>query len=655
MSIREGDLLWTPSEARRTEGPLPRFVRWAAERGAPIAADAPYEDIWKWSTEDLEGFWGAIWDYYGVKSVSRYDKVLGDRTMPGAEWFPGATLNYAANVFAKLDPGAPAIIFRSELTDQTVMTGAELAAKVAAVAAGLEALGVAPGDRVAAYLPNIPETVVAFLATASLGAVWSSCSPDFGTKNVVDRFQQIAPKVLLTIDGYRYGGKDLDRRPQAQEIQAALPSAEHVFEVAYLHGGAPREGARSFSELLDTPNPPELAFTPVPFAHPLWVLYSSGTTGLPKPIVQSQGGILLEHLKVLGLHTEIEKGDRFFWFTTTGWMMWNYIVSGLLHGAAVVLFDGNPGYPGLDTLWKFAEDAEVTYFGTSAAFIQSCLKAGLVPKDDHDLSKLKGVGSTGSPLSVDGFKWVYDAVSDDLCLGSVSGGTDICSCFVASTSMRPVHAGEIQARCLGVSIEAWSEAGEPVTEEVGEMVITQPMPSMPIYFWNDEGNQRYLSSYFEDYPGVWRHGDFVHVTKHDGVVIHGRSDSTLNRGGIRIGTAEIYRTVEALPEVKDSLVVNVDRDGDLFMPLFVVLADGVSLDEALTKKIKVELRKELSPRHVPDAVLAIPEVPMTLSGKKMEIPARKVMSGIPLDMAMSRGACKNPAAMEQLAELAKTL
>ncbi len=632
-----------------------RFTGWLEqERGLVFSS---YDELWRWSCRDIGPFWTAIWDHFGVRSTTPRGPALAERSMPGARWFPEARLNYAEHAIGALRPDRPALVSRSELRPLATLTGAELAEHVRAVAAGLAAAGVGPGDRVVAYLPNIPEAVIAFLAAASLGAVWSSCSPDFGTRSVVDRFRQIEPKILFTVDGYRYGGRDLDRRPAAAELQAALPSLERCFDVPYLFGsgigvGPHRPGTQPFSDLLETSDPAPLRFAQVPFDHPLWVLYSSGTTGLPKALVHGHGGILLEHSKTLALHGELGEDDRLFWFTTTGWMMWNYIVGGLLHGAAVVLYDGSPGHPDLSVLWRLAEEAEVTYFGTSASYIGACQKAGYRPNQHHDLHRLSGLGSTGSPLSVDGFAWVYDAVGSDIWLGSISGGTDVCTAFVGSALSLPVHAGEIQTRCLGVAMEAWDDDGEPVVGEVGELVVTEPMPSMPVRLWGDEGHERYRRSYFEPWPGVWRHGDFVELTERGGVVIHGRSDATLNRGGVRIGTAEIYRVVEGLPRVAEALVVNLSRGDELEMVLFVALGEG-ALDESLEAEIKSALRTGCSPRHVPDRIAAVPGIPKTLNGKKMEVPVRRILSGEPLEKAASRDGCQNPEALDGFVRLAQ--
>jgi acetoacetyl-CoA synthetase len=478
------------------------------------------------------------------------------------------------------------------------------------------------GDRVAAYVPNVADALVAFLATASLGAIWSACSPDFGATAVLDRFRQIEPTVLLVVDGYRFKGEWHDRRAVVVELAAGLPGTAVV-------------------ELTEVPRPASgLRIEPVPFEHPLWVLYSSGTTGLPKALVHGHGGILLEHLKHVSFHIDIGPGDRFFWYSSTGWMMWNLLAGGLLVGATIVLYDGSPAFPDLGALWRLAERCEMTYFGVSAPYIQSCMKAGVVPSREADLSRLRGVGSTGAPLPPEGFRWIYENVHADLLVGSVSGGTDVCSGFVGSCPLRPVHAGEIQCRCLGARVEAFDESGASVVERVGELVVTAPMPSMPLYLWSDPDGARYRASYFETYPGVWRHGDWITITDRGTCVISGRSDATLNRGGVRMGTAELYRVVEALPEVLDSLVVDTGK-----LWLFVVLPGGSSLDDALRRRIAAVLRAELSPRHVPDAIVAIDEVPRTLNGKKMEVPVKRLLLGEPVDAVVSPGAMANPASL----------
>jgi acetoacetyl-CoA synthetase len=581
-----------------------------------------YHELWRWSVEDLEGFWGALWDWFGIGSS--YERVLGSRDMPGAEWFPGASLSYPEQLFRAVRPGEVAIVHASESAPLAELTWDELGDQVARCAAGLRRLGVDHGDRVAAYMPNTPETVVAFLACASIGAVWSSCAPEFGTPTVVDRFKQIEPKVLIATEGYRYGGKDFDRRDRVTEIVAAIPSIEHTVLVP-----------SGWEELLA--EPAELAFERLPFDHPLWVLYSSGTTGLPKAIVQGQGGILLEHLKKARLHSDLSPGDRFFWFTTTGWMMWNFLVGGLLSGAAIVLYDGQPDP---ERLWEFAGEAGVTTFGTSAGFIGASMKTGVKPSA---WPGLRSIGSTGSPLPVEGFEWVYEQFPD-VWLFSTSGGTDLCTAFVGGCPQLPVYSGELQARCLGAAVEAWSEDGRSLVNEVGELVITQPMPSMPIYFWNDEDGARYRSSYFEMFPGVWRHGDWIKITDRGTAVIYGRSDSTINRGGVRMGTSEIYSAVEGVPDVLDSLVVDVEDE----MILFVVVRDA--LTDEVVAEIRRRVREHCSPRHVPDRIVQIPEVPRTLSNKKLEVPVKKILLGAAPDSAASRDSLANPDALDWIAD-----
>jgi acetoacetyl-CoA synthetase len=576
--------------------------------------------------------------------------------MPGAEWFPGATLNYAEHALRETGD-RPAIVARSQTRDEVVLSFDELRDQVARAAAGLRRLGVGEGDRVAVYAPNIPETIVAFLATASLGAVWSSCAPEFGTTSVVDRIAQIEPKILVTVDGYRYGTKAVDRRREVEQIRAALPSLEATVAIPYLH---PDEvvvpEAIAWGDLLgdDAADAGELSFTPVPFTHPLYVLYSSGTTGLPKPIVHGHGGILLEHLKVLALHHDLGEDDRFFWFTTTGWMMWNYVVSGLLVGATLVLFDGDPGHPDLDALWQLAEETGITVLGVSAPFLMNCRKAGLTPGRDHDLSALRSIGSTGAPLPPEGFVWVYEEVSSDLLLASASGGTDVCTAFVLGCPLVPVRAGELQARALAAKVEAFDPQGSPVVGERGELVITEPLPSMPVGFWGDEDGSRYRAAYFGTYPGVWRHGDWIRITEHGSAVITGRSDATLNRGGVRMGTAEFYTVVEDLEEVADSLVVHLDDGSEAGrLVLFVALAGGgTEIDDELRTRIARRIREELSPRHVPDELHAVPAVPRTLSGKKLEVPVKRLLAGADPEEAASRDALANPEALDWFADLA---
>jgi acetoacetyl-CoA synthetase len=624
-------VLWKPSAERVERAALTRFMR---EHGFD-----DYDALWRWSVEDLEGFWGAVWKHFGVDSG--YERVLADARMPGATWFPGARLNYAEHIFRGKPAGQVAILHQSELRDLGEWTWGELREQTARIAAGLRAHGVGPGDRVIAYLPNIPEAMAALLATASIGAIWSSCSPDFGARSVVDRFSQIEPKVLLTVDGYRYGGRPFDRSEVVALLQEQIPSLEHTFVLPYLSG----EGNW---DVLTARHEP-LEFHRVPFDHPLWVLYSSGTTGLPKAIVQGQGGILIEHLKHLHLHVDARAGDRLFWFSTTGWMMWNFLAGGLLTDAAIVLYDGSPGHPDMGVLWDLAERTRMTCFGTSAGYIHACMKAGVEPGAGRDLSALRSVGSTGSPLSPEGFRWVYDHVGADTWLFSTSGGTDVCSAFVGGVPILPVYEGELQARALGAKVEAYDEAGLPLVDEVGELVVTAPLPSMPLRLWNDPDGERLRESYFAMYPGVWRHGDWIRITERGTAVIYGRSDSTINRGGVRMGTAEIYRSVLLAAEVVDALVVDVEDQ----MSLFVVLRDGEALTDELVARLRARLREDCSPRHVPDEVVAVPAVPRTLSGKILEVPVKKILQGADPQLAASRDSLANPEALDYFAALAR--
>ncbi len=636
---------------------MAEYMRWlAAERD--LSFD-DYGSLWEWSVGDLEAFWSSIWDFFAVRSDVPRSEALGSRQMPGAEWFPGTRVNYAEHVFRDRDDSEVAIAHASELRELAELTWGELRARVAAAAGGLRALGVGPGDRVVAYLPNIPEAVIAFLATASIGAIWSSCSPDFGASSVVDRFAQIEPKVLFAVDGYRYGGRDFDRTAVLAGLQAEMPSLERTVVLPYLAEDpdlSGLSGAIRWEELLAGGEGANLAFERVAFSDPLWVLYSSGTTGLPKAIVQSQGGILLEHLKKLHLHADLHPGDRIFWFTTTGWMMWNFLVSGLLTRAAVVLYDGNPGHPDMGVLWDLAADAGVTCFGTSASYIAACMKDGIEPGSGRDLSRLGAVGSTGSPLSPEGFDWIYRQIGSDTWLFSTSGGTDLCTAFVGGVPILPVYRGELQARALGAAVEAWDEQGRPLIGEVGELVVTEPMPSMPVFLWGDEDGSRYRAAYFEHYPGVWRHGDWIEITSRGTAIIYGRSDSTINRSGVRMGTSEIYRAVQGIPEITDALVVDVPREGtEGWMPLFVVLREGAVLDDDLEREIARRIREQCSPRHVPNEVFEVAEVPRTLSGKVLEVPVKRILMGTPAEQAASRDSLANPASLDYFTELARRL
>ncbi|WP_438294921.1 acetoacetate--CoA ligase [Streptomyces sp. HUAS TT7] len=634
--------LWQPDSDRIAAARITRFQVWAAERyGAP--AEGGYPALHRWSVAELDTFWQAVAAWFDIRFSSPYTAVLADRTMPGAQWFPGATLNYAEHALRTAEDPAraddPALLHVDETHSPVETSWSALRAQVGSLAAQLRALGVRPGDRVSGYLPNVPQAVTALLASAAVGAVWTSCAPDFGARSVLDRFQQVEPVVLFTVDGYRYGGKEHDRTDVVAELRRELPTLRAVVHIPLLGTPAP-EGTLEWSAL--TSDEVEPVFEQVPFDHPLWVLYSSGTTGLPKAIVQSQGGILLEHFKQLGLHCDLGPEDRFFWYTSTGWMMWNFLVSGLLTGTTVVLYDGSPGYPDTGAQWGVAERTGATLFGTSAAYVMACRKAEVHPSRDFDLSRVKGVATTGSPLPPDGFRWLHDEVREDLWIASVSGGTDVCSCFAGAVPTLPVHIGELQAPCLGTDLQAWDAQGRPVIGEVGELVVTNPMPSMPIRFWNDPDGSRYRDSYFDMFPGVWRHGDWITLTDHGSVIIHGRSDSTLNRQGVRMGSADIYEVVERLPEIRESLVIGLEEpDGGYWMPLFVHLAEGAVLDEALRTKIKQAIREQLSPRHVPDEIIEAPGVPHTLTGKRIEVPVKRLLQGTALDKAVNPGSVDN--------------
>jgi acetoacetyl-CoA synthetase len=646
-------VLWTPSPDVRTASRLGRYLDWLERSGGPHLET--YDDAWRWSVDQPGTFWRSIWDHFEFMTHSPATGDLVDARMPGASWFPGATLNYAEHAvrLPGRGDGDVVVIGRSQTRDPLDLTSAELRDAVARCRHGLQALGVGRGDRVAAYLPNIPEAIVALLATASLGAIWSSCAPEFGTRAVIDRFGQIEPRVLLAIDGYRYGDRVVDRRAALAEIRAGLPSVEATVLLPYLDPSATLDGATTWDALLA--EAARLTFEPVPFDHPLYILYSSGTTGLPKPIVHGHGGILLEHCKAVGLHTDLGPEDRFFWFSTTGWMMWNYLVSGLVVGSSVVTFDGNPAFPDLSTLWRVASETRTTYLGMSAPFVMACRKAGLEPGREHDLGRLRGVGSTGAPLPAAGFEWLATAVSSAAPVGSLSGGTDVCTGFLGPSPLVPVWAGEISCRMLGAKVEAFDDDARPVIGREGELVITAPMPSMPVAFWNDPGGTRLREAYFATYPGVWRHGDWLTITERGSCIVTGRSDATLKRGGVRIGTAEFYGVVESLPEIADSLVVHLEDDaggpGELL--LFVVTREGATLDEALRRRIATELRTELSPRHVPDQIVAVPAVPRTLSGKKLEVPVKRILLGAHPDLAASKDALADPRSLAPFEALAR--
>ncbi|MDX2133223.1 MAG: acetoacetate--CoA ligase [Saprospiraceae bacterium] len=670
-------ILWRPERRRMENSHLYRYMGWLAKSGAdglpadwpalvsaiPDAGDeariAIYHQLWQWSASRPDAFWESVWRYFDVIHHSPYHQALRADHMPGARWFEGATLNYAEHIFRFSTDDRPALLYFDERRAPTPLSWRALARQTAAIAAFLRSKGVGAGDRVAAFLPNSPHAVAAVLATASVGAVWSSCSPDFGAGSVADRFAQIEPKVLFAVDGYAYGGKSFDKTGVIQDICRLLPTLETVVFIPFLNEKSQPEdipNAVHWKEVLAFPAPP-LTFEALPFDHPLWILYSSGTTGIPKAITHSHGGNLLEHLKYLHFHNDVHPGEHFFWFSTTGWMMWNFLVGSLLTGATAVLYDGSPGYPNLNVLWEAAANMPIHHFGTSAPFLVSCMKAGLSPGSTFDLSALRSIGSTGSPLPPEAFAWVYAHLKPDVWLSSMAGGTDVCTAWVGGNPILPVYQGEIQCRCLGCAMESWDEDGRPVPPgEVGEMVVTQPMPSMPVYFWNDPNGERYRSSYFEQYPGVWRHGDWLSITPRDTLIILGRSDATLNRQGVRIGTAEIYRALDQVPELRDSLIINLERpDGSDWMPLFVALAPGASLSDALKQTIRQTLRNTYSPRHVPDDIIEVPDIPYTISGKKMETPVKKIFQHKPLEKAYNRDSMRNPEVMDFFIRLALDL
>jgi len=651
--MTELEILWTPPADVRSRSNIGVYLGWLKARHG-LAFDT-YTDLWAWSTSDLDAFWRSVWEFATIEPPPRSgDAVVG--AMPSARWFPGASVNYAAHALRDaIDGDRVAVVARSQTREPVELTYDELREQVARARAGLQRVGVTLGDRVAAYLPNVPEAVVAMLAAASLGAIWSSCAPEFGVRAVVDRFGQIDPKVLLVVDGYRYGDRVIDRRDEVAQLRAALPGIETTVALPYLNPDAPLPpGSMAWSELLRDSD--VLGFEMLPFEHPLYVLFSSGTTGLPKPIVHGHGGMLLEHSKYLALHHDIGPHDRFFWFTTTGWMMWNLLVSGLLVGSTIVLFDGDPGSPDLTALWRLAVDTRITSFGGSAPYLMACRRAGLDLRSIGDLDELHTVGSTGAPLPAEGFRWVYEQLGHDVVLASISGGTDVCTAFVGAVPLEPVVAGEISCRCLGAKVEAFDENGHAVIDEQGALVLSAPMPSMPVSFWGDEDGSRYRGAYFDSYPGIWRHGDWITITDRGSCVISGRSDATLNRGGVRIGTAELYEVVESLPEIADSLVVHLEDDGEGpgSLVLFVQLAPGAMLDDDLRGRLAQHIRADLSPRHVPDDVVEVPVVPRTLTGKRLEVPVKRILRGAQPDAVASRDALTDPNSLDVFASMASS-
>lgn len=651
------EMLWTPSKKFRNNSHLTAYREWLDQNQA-IQFDC-YHELWHWSVTNIDDFWKSIWDYFNVISSGSYSKVLSSYDMPGVKWFEGTKLSYTEHIFRHSKQDETAIIFGHESGTIERISWKELQAKVASMATYLKSLGVVEGDRVVAFLPNVPEATISFLAVNSLGAIWSSTSPDFGIESVVDRFSQIAPKVIIATDGYYYNGKPYIKTEIVRGIVSALPSLEKVIIMPYLKTKVCDSFPDDFEDINNVWKHPAsgLSFKHVGFNHPMWVLYSSGTTGLPKPIVQSHGGILLEHLKYMAFHNDVHAGENYFWFSTTGWMMWNFVQAALLMGSTIVLYDGCPTYPDFNALWKFSEKVGIHHFGTSAPFLVASMKKGIVPKKSCNLSSIRSISSTGAPLPPEAFEYVYNAIKNDVWLCSMAGGTDVCTAFVGGCPDYNVHSGEIQSRALGVSLHAYNDEGLSVEDELGEMVIDKPMPSMPIYFWNDANNARYRSSYFEHYPGKWRHGDFIKInSKTNGLVIYGRSDATLNRHGIRIGTAEIYRAVNKIEAVEDSLIINLEQEeGKHYMPLFVKMKGGFELNDTVKSKIVTQLKIEYTPRHVPDEIIAVDDIPYTISGKKMEAPIKKILLRMPLETSINFDAMRNPESVEFFIEFAKNI
>ncbi|MEM1136894.1 MAG: acetoacetate--CoA ligase [Bacteroidota bacterium] len=636
---------WQPDEALQRRSGLAAYITWLAQKKALVFED--YHQLWKWSTSHTVDFWESLWEYFEITAHSPYEMVLNSEEMPGAKWFSGATLNYAEHIFRKANETHPAIIFAAENTRINEMSWQELKKKTAALADYLKKSGVKKGDCIVGFIPNIPEATIAFLAAISIGAIWSCCSPDFGTGSVLDRFGQIQPKVLFTVDGYHYNGKAFDKTEAIKKLQAGLPTLEKTIVIPYLETDKPLSAEEVFWGEVMKNTTAYLSFEAVPFEHPIWVLYSSGTTGMPKAITHSHGGVLLEHLKYLTFHNDCRAGERFFWYTTTGWMMWNFLNAALLTGASIVLYDGSPAYPYINQLWKLIEASKINHFGTSAGFIIACMKTSVSPATDYDLSSLRSIGSTGSPLPPEGFEWIYQHVKSTIWLMSMSGGTDVCSAFVGGNPLLPVYEGEIQCRALGCAMDAFDSAGKPLDDEVGEMVISKPMPSMPVFFWNDPEMKRYKESYFKMYEGLWRHGDWIKITKRKTVIIYGRSDATLNRGGVRIGTSEIYRAVDQIEAVADSMVTCIEiKGGAYYMPLFVKMKEAKTLDNLLISELKKVIRETCSPRHVPDEFIAVADIPYTMSGKKMETPIKKILMGHSPEKVLNKDSMKDPKAVE---------
>jgi acetoacetyl-CoA synthetase len=644
-----GKVLWKPSEEQIQHSNMYRFMQIVNERYNKRFAE--YHQLYQWSVDSIPEFWKEVWAFVGIEASAPFTRVIDDvKKMPGAKWFEGARLNFAQHLLRYRDERV-AFIFKGEEQPSIRVTYAELFDEVARLAAYLKAFGIQPGDRVVGFMPNMPHTIYAMLAATSLGAVWSSCSPDFGIKGVLDRFGQIKPRIIFTADGYWFKGKRMDSIERVAGILKELPSVEKVIVVPYTQENPdiqPIPHAVHYRDIRDSRNGLDIEFRQLPFDHPLYIMYSSGTTGLPKCMVQSAGGILIHQLKEHVLHVDLHREDTIFYFTTCGWMMWNWLVCGLGVGATLMLYDGNPFHPGPGALWEMAQNEKITVFGTSAGYLAALQKSGIRPKDIYDLSALRAVLSTGSPLSVEGFEFVYDAIKGDVQLSSISGGSDLNGCFALGNPMTPVYAGELQGRGLGMKVEAFDENGKPVIGQQGELVCTAPFPSMPIYFWDDPDGKKYHAAYFDVYPNVWRHGDYIEINEHGGVVIYGRSDATLNPGGVRIGTAEIYRQVEQIEEVEDSLVIGQDWKNDVRVILFVKMKPGYSLTPEIENRIRQTIRTYASPRHVPAKILEVPAIPYTLNMKKVELAVKKVIDGKPV---LNKDALSNPGALDYYAEL----
>lgn len=650
IEVEQDTPLWQPSQDAIATTNLTRYMRWLENEG--YGSFQGYQELWTWSVRELDGFWESIWRFHDVQASHPYDAVRQGTGMLGTRWFPGAQLNYAQHMFRHATTDRPAFLWYSE-RDHRSVSWDEVTSATAALAGGLRALGVRRGDRVIAVMPNLPETVIAFLAVASIGAIWSLCSPDFGLESLVDRFRQIEPTILLTVDGYQYAGKSFDRRGVMRELQAALPTLQHTIVFPYLNLDASIAGFDDRTMLWHDAlvGNEALTFTPVEAGHPLWIVYTSGTTGLPKPIVHGHAGVLLERLKAVVLQGDVKPRDRYFWYTTTGWIMWHLNVSALLGCSTIGLYDGSPWYPSREALWRIVEETKTTMFGTSSAYLSECMREHQVPGATHDLAAVRSIGATASPLPHDAFDWVYRDVKEDVWLSSASGGTDVATSFVGGCPILPVFPGEIQCRGLGIDVRSFDANGKECEGELGELVVLQPMPSMPLYFWNDPGNRRFHESYFATYPGIWCHGDWIRFTSRGSAVIEGRSDSTINRHGVRVGTSEIYRAVEALPGITDSLVIEIPGEGsDSTVVLFVVLRPGFAFDQILEASIAQAIRSAVSPRHVPDRVEVIDEVPRTLNGKKLEIPVKRILSGVAVGEAVTLGSVANPAALEYFAQ-----